>query len=183
MIPDFADLSGLNDPTNYTPEPEPETQEETVDTATLLDNLCKEIAKMMNDAVSEGYSENQQSEIAWFCGEKIRKVIGGLLNTGQGPKALEALAEKLNGLTSGLLTHEKLIDYLEFAETFPDIQIVSRLSEKLSLKHFLLISQIHSDLQRVFYSEMAYNDAWSFTMLKEKISTKAFEAEYGDDAK
>ena len=183
MIPDFSDLSGLNDPTNHEPEAETETQEETVDTATLLDDLCKEIAKMMNDAVKKGYSENQQSEIAWFCGEKIRKVIGSLLGTGQGPKAIEALATKLSALTSGLLTHEKLIDYLEFAETFPDIQIVSRLSEKLSLKHFLLISPIHSDLQRVYYSEMAYNEAWPLATLKEKISTKSFEAEYGDETK
>lgn len=180
MTPDFSDLSGLNDPTKMAPDAEPQATEDTPDTATILDEICKEIAKMVNDAVSDGYSENQQSELAWFCGEKMRKVMGGLLATGQGPEALKALSKILSEMTSNQLTHEKLIDYMVFAETFPDIQIVSRLCEKLNLKHFLMISQLPSDIQRVYYSEMSYNEAWNSDTLADKIAAKTFESEYGE---
>ena len=64
---------------------------------------------------------------------------------------------------------------LKLYEYFPDFQILSTLSTKLSWSHLVELLQIEDELKRQFYSTMCMNENWSVRTLRERISSALFE--------
>ena len=64
---------------------------------------------------------------------------------------------------------------MQFAELFPDLQIVSALVTQLSWTHFLMVMPLKEDLQREFYLTMAIAEKWSTRTLQSKIDGMLFE--------
>ena len=64
---------------------------------------------------------------------------------------------------------------MQFAQMFPDFQIVSTLLSKLSWSHFLIVMPLKDELQREFYLTMAANERWSVRTLQAKIDGMLFE--------
>ncbi|WDE95642.1 DUF1016 N-terminal domain-containing protein [Lentisphaera profundi] len=168
MDPDLFNLSGLPDPQENAPE------EEAISMTDLLDQLYSDVSAMVNNEETDPKSV----EVAWFTGEKVRKVLGFIQSSPKAPEALQELTKHLEEITKGKITPENTLDYVRFAETCPDIQIVSRLSEHLQLAHFLTISALDDDMHRVFYSEKCFSEKWTVEALKSAISKKNFESEY-----
>jgi hypothetical protein len=170
MEPDLYNLSGLNEPNT---ENLNENNKE-VSMTDLLDQLYSDIKSLLNNQETS----SSGAEVAWFCGEKIRKVLGFVSSTPKAAEAFDELAKHLQEITNNKLTKEKILNYVRFAETFPDIQIISRLSDELSLEHFLLISELDDDLHRIFYSEKCFAEKWSISALNKAITNNLFEKDY-----
>ncbi len=170
MNPDFFNLSGLEE---AKPTEQEATQEEPMSMAEQLTELYEEIANMLNNE----YSSIDAVEVRWFCGERIRKVLGALQNSTDGPKALKQIIKKVSAMTKGKIDQEKALEALRLAETFPDMQIISRLSEKLSLEQITRISELEDDMQRIYYSEKAFSEEWTQAQLEKAISDQVFEKE------
>ena len=66
-------------------------------------------------------------------------------------------------------TDKNLRRMIQFAEAFPDMEIVVTLSRQLSWSHFVGILPIKDDLQRDFYAEMCRMERWSVRTLRKKI--------------
>jgi|SRR5690625_158399 len=64
---------------------------------------------------------------------------------------------------------------MQFAELFPDFQIVSQAATKLSWSHFVEIISLKEELQREFYLGMAINENWGRNTLRSKIDSMLFE--------
>ena len=64
---------------------------------------------------------------------------------------------------------------MQFAQMFPDFQIVSPLVTKLSWTHFLIVMPLKEELQREFYLTMAAAERWSKRTLQEKIDGRLYE--------
>lgn len=64
---------------------------------------------------------------------------------------------------------------IQFAEAFPDEQIVATLWRQLSWSHFRELIPLKRPLQREFYAEMARLEGWSVRMLRERIDSMLFE--------
>jgi predicted nuclease of restriction endonuclease-like (RecB) superfamily len=64
---------------------------------------------------------------------------------------------------------------IQFAEAFPDMEIVVTLSRQLSWSHFVGILPIKDDLQRDFYAEMCRIERWSVRTLRKKINGMLYE--------
>ena len=64
---------------------------------------------------------------------------------------------------------------MQFAEFFPDMQIVVTVSRQLSWSHFLILIPLKSDETRRFYAQLAINDMLSVRELRKQIDNKAFE--------
>src|SRR5437868_13016194 len=64
---------------------------------------------------------------------------------------------------------------VQFAEVFPDQQIVASLMRQLSWTHFLEIIPLKDELQRDFYAEMCRIERWSVRQLRQKIGGMLFE--------
>ena len=64
---------------------------------------------------------------------------------------------------------------LRFAETFPDLEIVSALRRQLSWTHLKTLLYIDDSLKRDFYAQMAQLEKWSTRTLSERIDSMLFE--------
>lgn len=64
---------------------------------------------------------------------------------------------------------------LKFYEYFPDFEILSTLSTKLSWSHLVELLQIPNRLKREFYATMCSNEYWSVRTLRERIGSALFE--------
>ena len=64
---------------------------------------------------------------------------------------------------------------MQFAQLFPDFQIVSQLATKLFWSHFIEVLPLKEPLQREFYLTMAANENWGRDTLRAKIDGMLFE--------
>jgi hypothetical protein len=64
---------------------------------------------------------------------------------------------------------------VQFAEVFPDRQIVSALSAQLGWSHFIEILPIRDPLKRDFYADMCGIERWIVRTLWDKIGSMLFE--------
>ena len=64
---------------------------------------------------------------------------------------------------------------MQFANLFPDEQIVAPLARQLSWSHFQIVMPIKDNLQREFYMTMAASQNWSKRMLQKEIDGMLYE--------
>ena len=70
---------------------------------------------------------------------------------------------------------------MQFAEVFPDFEIVSPLVSQLSWTHFTVLMTLPNGEARSFYTQHASDGKWSKRELQRQIERKAFErAEIAD---
>jgi predicted nuclease of restriction endonuclease-like (RecB) superfamily len=64
---------------------------------------------------------------------------------------------------------------IQFAEAFPQEQIVATLSKELGWSHFIALLPLKRHLQRDFYAEMCRIERWSVRTLRQKIGGMLYE--------
>ena len=64
---------------------------------------------------------------------------------------------------------------IQFAEVFPDKEIVVSLIRQLSWTHFIALIPLKDDLQRDFYAEICRVERWSVRTLRKKIDGMLYE--------
>ncbi len=64
---------------------------------------------------------------------------------------------------------------MQFAEVFPDPEIVVSLIRQLSWTHILALIPLKEPLQREFYAEMCRVERWSVRTLRDKIGSMLYE--------
>jgi DUF1016 N-terminal domain len=64
---------------------------------------------------------------------------------------------------------------VQFAERFPDAQIVATLSQQLGWSHFKEIIPFKDSLLRDFYAEMCRINGWPVRLLRERIDSLLYE--------
>jgi predicted nuclease of restriction endonuclease-like (RecB) superfamily len=64
---------------------------------------------------------------------------------------------------------------IQFAEVFPDREIVAALSRQLGWSHFVEIIPLDDPLKREFYAEMCRVERWSVRTLRAKVQGLLFE--------
>lgn len=64
---------------------------------------------------------------------------------------------------------------MQFAEAFPEQDMVAMLSRKLSWSHFTALLPLARPLQREFYAEMSRIEGWSVRTLRGRIDSMLYE--------
>src|SRR5438128_10379233 len=64
---------------------------------------------------------------------------------------------------------------IQFAEVFPDEQIVVSLIRQLTWTHFIALIPLKEDLKRDFYAEMCRIEKWNVKTLRSKIDSMLYE--------
>lgn len=72
-------------------------------------------------------------------------------------------------------TEKSLRRMIQFAEVFPDKQIVASLLRQLTWTHFTILIPIKDAIKRDFYAEMCRIEKWNVRTLQNKINTMLFE--------
>jgi len=92
-----------------------------------------------------------------------------------GEQIVSTLSAQLTAEYGRGYSRSNLFYILQFAETFPNAEIVQTLSGQLSWSHFLAILPLENPLKRDFYAEMCRVERWSVRTLRHKIDHLLFE--------
>ena len=111
----------------------------------------------------------------WQIGDRIRREILSEKRAGYGERIVSALGEQLESEFGRGFSEKSLRHMIRFAETFPDMSIVSTLSRQLAWSHFMEIIYLKNDLQRSFYAELCRMERWSVRLLRSRIQSMLYE--------
>jgi predicted nuclease of restriction endonuclease-like (RecB) superfamily len=141
--------------------------------AQLLDDLRGLIRQ-----TREGVAQAVNSALAllyWQVGHRIRTEILQSQRAAYGEGIVATVSRELTLEFGKGFTEKSLRRMIQFAEIFPDRNIVAALSRQLSWSHFIEIIPLKNDLQRDFYAELCRVERWDVRVLRQKIQSMLFE--------
>ena len=137
------------------------------DIRTLIEQAQSRVAASVNSTMTLMY---------WHIGERINREVLGGERAAYGRQIVAELSRQLTEEYGGAqFSLRNLRRMMQFAGSFPDIQIVTPLVSQLSWSHFLQVIPIEDDLKRQFYLTMAADQRWSKRTLKAKIDGMLYE--------
>lgn len=111
----------------------------------------------------------------WHIGRRIRQDILKEKRAEYGAKIVSALGTQLSCEFGRGFNARNLFRMAQFAEVFPDEQIVAALRRQLGWTHFRMIIPLDDELKRDFYAEMCRIERWSTRTLEKKIGGMLYE--------
>lgn len=132
----------------------------------------------MIDTSRENVAIAVNSEITllyWKIGKRINEEILGNERAEYGKRIVISLSKQLTEDYGKGWGKTHLNYCIQFAEIFPDEQIVHALRGQLSWTHLRTIITVDNPLKREFYIEMCKLERWSSRQLQERIQSMLFE--------
>jgi predicted nuclease of restriction endonuclease-like (RecB) superfamily len=149
------------------------------DNALVLDTtaLLGDIRKLISEAHERtAIAVNREMTVLyWSIGKRISLDILGETRANYGEQILQTLSAKLTAEYGRGYSRRSLQNMIEFAVTFPDLNIWQSLIAKLSWTHFLQLIPIKDPLKRDFYAEMCRLERWSVRTLRGRIDSMLYE--------
>jgi predicted nuclease of restriction endonuclease-like (RecB) superfamily len=116
------------------------------------------------------------TRLYWAVGERLRsEVLAGSERARYGEKLIDRLGERLAQEFGRGFEAKNLRRMLQFAQAFPQPEIVATLSRQLSWSHVVALLPLKADEARRFYAHQAATEAWSVRELRQQIDRKAYE--------
>ena len=116
------------------------------------------------------------SIVYWHIGERINREVLGNQRAEYGKQIVASVARQLRDEYGSKGFDEKNIRrMMQFAQEFPDEQIVASLMRQLSWTHILQVLSLKDNLQREFYLTLAASEKWSVRQLRKEIDGMLFE--------
>ncbi len=136
------------------------------DVRALVDEARRDVAHSVNSALVLLY---------WRIGRRVRQDILKEKRAEYGKRIVSALGRQLEVDFGSGFSEKSLRRMIQFAEVFPDEQIVASLMRQLSWTHFTLLIPLKEPLQREFYAEMCRIERWSVRTLRQKIGSMLYK--------
>ncbi|MEZ6044272.1 MAG: PDDEXK nuclease domain-containing protein [Planctomycetaceae bacterium] len=111
----------------------------------------------------------------WQVGDRIRRESLQEKRAEYGQEIVVTVSRELASEFGSGFSKSNLLRMVQFAELFPDQEIVATLSRQLSWSHFVEILPIEDQVKRDFYAEMCRVERWSVRTLRDKINGMLFE--------
>lgn len=144
----------------------------------VVGNLMTDLRQIIDEArIHVASTANYElTMMYWHIGERINRDVLGNERATYGKQIIATVSRLLQAWYGSKGFEERTIRRMvQFAQEFPDWQIVSPLVSKLSWTHFLTIMTLKDPLQREFYLTMAANERWSKRTLQSKIDGMLYE--------
>jgi len=132
----------------------------------LIENAKKNVAVAVNNEITLLY---------WNIGKDISNNVLNNQKAEYGKEVIKKLSKKLVIEYGRGYGERNIFRMLKFYDYFPDFEILSTLSTKLSWSHFVELLQIPEKLKRDFYATMCSNEFWGVRTLRERIGSALFE--------
>lgn len=136
------------------------------DVSHLIEQSRQQVAMQANSALTL---------VFWQVGKRIIDDILQNQRAEYGKQVVPTLAAQLEKLYGRNFTEKNVRRMMQFAEFFPDMQIVVPLARQLSWSHFLVLIPLKNNEQRLFYAELAIDGMLGKRELRKQIANKAFE--------
>ncbi len=142
-----------------------------------LEHLIGDLRQMIDQA-RESIASTVNSRLTmlyWHLGNRVRKEILKEERAAYGQSIVASVSRQLT-LTYGRSFNEKnLRRMIQFAEVFPESEIVVSLIRQLSWTHFIALIPLKDPIKRDFYAEMCRVEKWNVKTLRNKIDSMLFE--------
>ena len=132
----------------------------------LIQEAREGVARMVDSGLSI---------LSWHVGQRIRQEILREQRADYGASIVATVSRQLEVEYGRGFALKSVRRMVQFAEVFPDIEIVATLSRQLTMSHFILLIPLDKPLQREFYSEMCRIEGWSVRTLRQKIAGMLYE--------
>ena len=111
----------------------------------------------------------------WHVGARIRTDVLKEKRAEYGEEIVAAVGRQLEAEFGRGFGEKNLRRMMQFAESFPDQQIVAALQRQLGWTHFKSLIPIADPLKRDFYAEMCRIERWNTRTLAQKIQSMLYE--------
>jgi predicted nuclease of restriction endonuclease-like (RecB) superfamily len=111
----------------------------------------------------------------WQVGSRIRREILREKRAEYGAAIVATLSHQLTIEFGVGFAEKNLRRMVQFAEVFPEKQIVVSLIRQLTWTHIIALLPLKDKLQRDFYAEMCRIERWSVRALRQKIDGMLYE--------
>ena len=111
----------------------------------------------------------------WHVGQRINTEVLQGERAAYGKQVVDALAVELTERFGKSFETRNLRRMMQFAEIFPDLQIVTPLVSQLSWTHVTILLMVPNASARLFYARQSIANLWSKRELTRQIERKAFE--------
>ena len=132
----------------------------------MIDQTRRSIAATVNSGITMLY---------WRVGDRIRKEILQGERAEYGREIVVTLSRQLVLDYGNGFMDKNLRRMIQFAEVFPEEQIVVSLIRQLSWTHFIALIPLKEGIKRDFYAEMCRVERWNVKTLRSKIDSMLFE--------
>jgi predicted nuclease of restriction endonuclease-like (RecB) superfamily len=141
------------------------------------DSLIAELKDLINQTRNRVATtvNSELTMLYWHIGLRIRTEVLKNERAEYGEQIVATVSRQLTEEFGKGFDTKNIFRMIQFAELFPDIEIVVTLSRQLSWSHFLAIFPVKNDLARDFYAEMCRFERWSVRTLRKKIDSMLFE--------
>ena len=136
------------------------------DLRTLINEARNKVALIVNTEITLLY---------WHIGKRINEEVLGNQRAEYGKQIVSTLSRQLTEEYGKGFNEKSLRRMMQFAELFPDFQIVAPLARQLSWSHFLILFPIKDPLSREFYLTMSVSEKWTKRTLRNKIDSMLYE--------
>ncbi|HKM36547.1 MAG TPA: PDDEXK nuclease domain-containing protein [Thiopseudomonas sp.] len=111
----------------------------------------------------------------WQVGQRINQYVLGGERAGYGKQVVATLSKALTAQFGRGWSRRSLFKMIQFAEVYPNVEIVHALRTQLSWTHIRQLLVIDEPIKRDFYATMAIQERWSTRTLDERIGALLFE--------
>lgn len=111
----------------------------------------------------------------WRIGKRVGQEVLKGERAEYGKEIVATLSRELAHEYGRGFAEKSLRRMVQFADVFPDEQIVATLSRQLSWSHFRELLPLDKPLQREFYAEMCRIERWDVRSLRRKIDGMLYE--------
>ena len=146
----------------------------TVSTQSLIQDLRQIIEQARGQvAATANYA---QTMMYWHIGERINREVLGNQRAEYGKQIVSAVSTQLQAEYGKKGFEPRSIwRMMQFAQEFPDEQIVATVSTQLSWSHVIEILPLKDNIQREFYLTLAASEKWKVRQLRKEIDGMLFE--------
>ncbi len=140
-------------------------------------NLLKELAQLIEQSQQQvvAQANSTLTLLFWQVGKRINEDILQNKRADYGKRIVSTLSAQLRTKYGRNFELGNLRRMMQFAEQFPDLQIVATLSRQLSWSHFRELIPLKSQEAKLFYAKASATQALGIRELRKQISTKTFE--------
>jgi len=111
----------------------------------------------------------------WEIGNRIRRDVLEEKRAEYGKRIVAAVSRQLEVEFGSGFGEKNLRRMVQFAEAFPDSEIVAALLRQLGWTHFTMLIPVSDPLKRDFYAEMCRMEQWTTRTLRRKIDSMLYE--------
>ncbi len=141
-------------------------------------SLIQDLRQIINQARGRvaATANYELTMMYWHIGERINRDVLDNQRAEYGKQIVATVSRQLQEEFEIKGLDEKTVRrMMQFAQEFPDEQIVVTASRQLSWSHFVEILPLKDDLQREFYLTLAASERWSVRQLRKEIDGMLYE--------